>query len=142
MTKVDFYILATAAADQRAAFACRLANKAFRQGLNIYLHTGGEQQGREIDSLLWEFRPQSFLPHGVLGEPASDRIAIGWGDDPGEHHDLMINLDLSVPAFVGRFQRVAEIVSKDIPAIRQPLLQSWKWYEDRGYELNRTPVST
>ena len=48
----------------------------------------------------------------------------------------MINLDLEVPDFIGRFERVLEIVVQ-APAIRDPLRESWKRYKHFGYELNR-----
>ena len=134
MTEVDFYILQSAQPNDRAVFACRLADKAFRRGHGVYINTCDETSAGEINELLWSFRQQSFTPHGILGQDHSDRIAIGWGDDPGEHHDFMINLDLSVPAFVGRFEHVAEVVVQD-PGIRDPLRHSWKYFKDRGYPI-------
>ena len=136
MTRVDFYILQTHDPAARALFACRLADKVLRLGHRIYLHTSDEAAARELDTLLWAFRPQSFIPHAILKESAREPVAIGWGDDTGEHHDLMINLDLCVPAFVGRFERVAEIVVQD-PAIRDPLRESWKRYKHYGYPVKR-----
>ena len=62
-----------------------------------------EAQGRQLDELLWSYRPASFLPHGIAGEEDSQQIAIGWGQEPGDHNDLLINLQLAVPAFFGRF---------------------------------------
>ncbi|MEP5766632.1 MAG: DNA polymerase III subunit chi [Halieaceae bacterium] len=136
MTEVDFYVLDTEQPEQRNLFACRLTDKVFRRGHQVYLHTDSEQSARDLDQLLWGFRPQSFVPHGLLGTEHSERVAIGWGEDPGEHHDVMINLDLSVPAFVGRFQRVAEIVVQH-PQVRDPLRESWKRYKHYGYPVKR-----
>ena len=134
MTEVDFYILAREDPAERPNFACRLVDKAFRQGHRVYLHAANEQQAHQLDELLWGFRPQSFLPHGLLGAEHSDRIAIGWGNDPAEHDDVMINLDLAVPDFVGRFRRVAEVVVQ-APAVAEPLRKSYRFYKDRGYPL-------
>jgi DNA polymerase-3 subunit chi len=47
----------------------------------------------------------------------------------------MINLNLTVPDFVGRFSRVMEVVVQ-APAVRDPLRASYKFYQDRGYPLN------
>ena len=134
MTNVDFYILQTHDPSDRARFACRLTDKVLRLGRRIYLHTSDEAAARELDTLLWAFRPQSFVPHAIRTESAGEPVTIGWGEDPGAQQDLMINLDLRVPAFVGRFERIAEIVVQD-PAIRDPLRESWKHYQHYGYPV-------
>ncbi len=140
MTEVDFYVLqGEEDREQRKLFACKLANKIFRQGHQIYLHTTDEASAREMDTLLWNFRPESFLPHSLLGGEHDERIAIGWQADPAHHNDVMINLDLSVPDFVGRFKRVTEVVV-GVPDIREPLLKSWSYYEERGYPLKKHKI--
>jgi len=136
VTEVDFYVLSAEPPAERDRFACRLADLAFKRGHGVYIHTASEDSARGIDELLWSFRPQSFVPHGLLGSSEAERVAIGWGEDPGEHHDVMINLGLSVPDFVGRFERVAEIVVQD-PAIRDPLRDSWKRYKHYGYPITK-----
>lgn len=134
MTEVDFYVLKEERLEQRSLFACRLAERAFRDGRQIYLHTADEASAQELDQLLWGFRAQSFLPHGLIGTEDAERIGIGWGENPGNHQDVMINLDLRVPDFVGRFQRVLEIVVQ-LPGIRDPLRASWRHYKHYGYPV-------
>jgi DNA polymerase-3 subunit chi len=134
MTEVDFFILTAHEANDRTDFACRLVDKAFRRGQQIYLHTQDEAAATALSQKLWSFRPDSFLPHGLLGQGGSDRITIGWGADPGEQQDLMINLALVVPAFVGRFKRVVEVVVQE-PTIRDSLRESWKRYKHYGYPI-------
>ena len=136
MTRVDFYVLPQEDPGERQRFACRLAEKAFREGHRVYLHTADKPAADELDTLLWGFRKQSFLPHGLLGSDDAEHLGIGWGEDPGEHHDLMINLALAVPDFVGRFERVLEIVVQD-PSVREPLRESWKRYKHFGYPLKQ-----
>jgi DNA polymerase-3 subunit chi len=137
VTNVDFYVLQSAESLARPQFACRLTDKALKLGHQIYLHVVDEAAARELDTLLWSFRAQSFIPHALQGESKQEPVIIGWSEDPGEPHDLMINLDLRVPAFVGRFARVAEIVFQNDTAIRDPLLESWKHYKHYGYPIKR-----
>ena len=136
MTEVDFYILDEESPAQRKHFACRLAAQVFRQGHQVYIHTDDETAAREMDELLWNFQPESFLPHSLLGGEHAERVAIGWQTDPSPHNDVMINLSLSVPSFVGRFKRVTEVVVTQ-PDIRDPLRKSYKYYKDRGYPLKQ-----
>jgi DNA polymerase-3 subunit chi len=136
MTRVGFYVVQAAEAGQRLHVAARLADKAFRQGHRIFINATDEAQARALDELLWSFRPASFLPHALHGEEHSDNVAIGWGQDPGQHDDLLINLQLDIPPFFSRFQRVAEVVTQD-PESLAALRRSWSFYKERGYQLEK-----
>ncbi|MEZ5571622.1 MAG: DNA polymerase III subunit chi [Halioglobus sp.] len=136
MTLVGFYVVKSAAPGERLNIAARLADKAFQRGHRILINTCNEQQAVELDELLWRYRPASFLPHGLLGQTNSEIIGIGWGQDPDSHNDLLINLQLEIPAFFSRFQRVAEVVTQE-PDSLTALRQSWKFYKARGYQLEK-----
>ncbi|RLA56545.1 MAG: DNA polymerase III subunit chi [Gammaproteobacteria bacterium] len=136
MTRVGFYVVQAAEQGHRLQVAVRLADKAFQQGHRIFINAVDEAQARTLDELLWTFRPASFLPHGLHGQEHSDTIAIGWGQEPQNHNDLLINLQLGIPSFFSRFQRVAEVVTQD-PTSLQALRESWKFYKERGYQLEK-----
>ncbi|MCR3873061.1 DNA polymerase III subunit chi, partial [Pseudomonas aeruginosa] len=44
MTRVDFYVIPSADPWARLQVACRLAEKAWRQGMQVYLHCADEAQ--------------------------------------------------------------------------------------------------
>jgi len=134
MPQVDFYILPSADPATRLAFACKLTEKAWRLGHRIYLHCQDAAQRNALDERLWSFKDEAFLPHGVTEEDADAPIALGLGDDPGSHHDLLINLALVVPPFCERFERIAELVVNE-PAIRQASRTNYRVYRERGYPL-------
>ena len=136
MTRVGFYVVQAAEQGHRLQVAVRLADKAFQQGHRIFINAVDEAQARTLDELLWTFRPASFLPHGLHGQEHSDTIAIGWGQEPQNHNDLLINLQLGIPSFFSRFQRVAEVVTQD-PTSLKALRESWKFYKERGYQLEK-----
>jgi DNA polymerase-3 subunit chi len=136
MTRVGFYVVQAADQGQRLQVAARLTDKAFQQGHPIFINAADETQARTLDELLWSFRPASFVPHGLHGQEHSDTIAIGWGQEPQDHNDLLINLQLDIPPFFSRFQRVAEVVTQD-PDSLQALRKSWKFYKERGYQLEK-----
>ncbi len=136
MTRVGFYVVQSAAPGQRLTVAARLADKAFQQGHRIFINAADETQANELNELLWSFRPASFLPHGLLGQEHCDTIAIGWGQEPENHNDLLINLQLTIPSFFSRFQRVAEVVTQE-PEHLAALRDSWRFYKARGYHLDK-----
>jgi DNA polymerase-3 subunit chi len=134
MTKVDFYILPSADPAARLEFACKLTEKAWRLGHRVYLHCADAAQREALDARLWSFKGESFVPHGAAEEDRQAPVALGLGDDPGEHCDLLVNLDLKVPAFFQRFARVAELVIEE-PAIRQAARENFRFYREAGYPL-------
>ena len=136
MTLVGFYVVQSAAPGQRLNIAARLADKAFQHGHRIFINAADEAQANRLDELLWSFRPASFLPHGLLGQEHSDTIAIGWGQEPENHNDLLINLQLEIPPFFSRFARVAEVVTQEPDSIAA-LRNSWRFYKERGYQLEK-----
>ena len=136
MTLVGFYVVQSAAPGERLRVAARLADKAFQRGHRIFINAHDEAQAHALNDLLWSFRPASFLPHGLQGQEHSEAIAIGWGQEPEKHNDLLINLQLTIPPFFSRFQRVAEVVTQD-PASLTALRASWKFYQERGYQLEK-----
>lgn len=136
MTRVGFYVVQAAAAGQRLEVAARLADKAYIQGHNIYINATDKPQAQALNELLWSFRPASFMPHALAGEEQSEQIAIGWGQDPGKHSDLLINLQLEIPSFFSRFARVAEVVTQGEDSLAA-LRKSWLFYKERGYHLEK-----
>ena len=136
MTRVDFYVVSDTGTDARLKVAVRLIDKAWNCGHNLFIHVADEQKARQLDELLWSFRPSSFLPHGLADCNADEPIVIGWGQEPKSHNDVLINLTIEAPPFFSRFLRVAEIVTKD-PKCLEKLRNTWRFYKDRGYPLHK-----
>ncbi len=136
MTRVGFYVVQAAGETDRLTVAARLADKAFQHGHRIFINATDESQARQLDQVLWNFRPGSFLPHALLGQEDREPVVIGWGQDPQIHDDLLINLQLEIPPFFSRFRRVAEVVTQDERSL-QALRDSWRFYRDRGYQLEK-----
>ncbi|MGV8916223.1 MAG: DNA polymerase III subunit chi [Pseudomonas sp.] len=134
MTQVDFYILPSADPSARLDFACKLSEKAWRLGHRVYLHCSDAAQRDDLDARLWRFKGESFVPHGAAEDDHDAPIVLGLGNDPGQHQDLLVNLDLRIPEFFKRFARVAEVVVED-PAIRQAARESFRFYREQGYPL-------
>ena len=136
MTRVGFYVVQAAGEAQRLLIAAKLTATAFGQGHRVFINASSEAQATELDQLLWNYRPGAFLPHDLHSGEFSEQIAIGWGQDPASHDDLLINLQLEIPPFFGRFHRVAEVVTQDDASLNA-LRASWKFYRERGYQLEK-----
>jgi len=137
MTQVDFYILNDSQPDALSLFTCRLAEKAYRQGHQVYIHLESARQVSQLDDLLWTYRDGSFLPHGIHASdsPGEQPVLLGHTDAPEGPGDVLLNLAAEVPGFFSRYNRVAELVGGEdnrLAAARR----RYRFYKERGYTLN------
>lgn len=135
MTRVDFYVLRTSDPQTRRITACRLIEKAYRQGHRIFLRTGSPDESRLFDDLLWTFRQGSFVPHELAGSDASEApVLIGQELPADAPRDVLVNMDPTLPADFESFERVAELVDQE-DAVRLAGRQRYKHYQTQGHEL-------
>jgi DNA polymerase-3 subunit chi len=114
--RVDFYVLNSATAKQRWAFACRLAEKAYLRDLRVVILNDTLSDAQALDDLLWTFNDRSFVPHQLCtAERASDvstEVQLSVEPD-APAADLLVNLAARLPAHWQRYARIAEIIDAD-----------------------------
>ena len=112
MTRISFYVLAEDTEESRRLFACRLAEKAWREGNRIYIAVNDESEAKAMDKQLWQFRPESFVPHNSeYTDAPTSAVVIGSQEDCGDHHDLLINLRNQIPThFIPHTQKGIDVV--------------------------------
>jgi DNA polymerase-3 subunit chi len=115
--RVDFYVLKTAAAKQRWAFACRLTEKAYLKNLKIVVLSDSLADAQALDELLWTFNERSFVPHKIcLDEQAVDHATpVHLTLEPAAipSADLLVNLGQRLPMQLQGYTRIAEIIDAD-----------------------------
>jgi DNA polymerase-3 subunit chi len=115
--RVDFYVLKSAAAKQRWAFACRLIEKAYLLDLKVLVLNDSLADAQALDELLWTFNERSFVPHQLCvdGQPVDPatpvQLAVHSDDSPAA--DLLLNLASAQPANLQRYARIAEVIDAD-----------------------------
>lgn len=137
MARVDFYVLERADERSRHTLACKLAEKAYRLKNTVYIHAKSRSDAERLDELLWTFRDGSFVPHGLSDasdDTASSPVIIGSESGGIESRDLLINLCDEIPAFVGAFARVAELVTSD-ENCRLLSRKRFVEYRDQGHTI-------
>lgn len=145
MTRIDFYVLPELRLDAREHFAARLAAKAFRQGHRSLIQVADDADVARLTALLWETPHNAFLGHERLGTPGVDHrapVVLATGQELAQMdpaalpiHDLLINLELEIPARFAAFDRVAEIICQD-EKVRDAGRTSYRFYRERGYPLH------
>ncbi|MCG6872944.1 MAG: DNA polymerase III subunit chi [Gammaproteobacteria bacterium] len=139
MTRIDFYLVQSPGESAARRVACRLANKAWRAGNQVFIHTRNEDETQAMDELLWTFSPGSFVPHGTGESDPAAPVVIDAGPAPEDHTAVLISLRDEVPEGFSRFQRLAEIVAADEVA-RNGARERYRFYRDRGYPLEKHDV--
>lgn len=131
MTRVDFYLLP--ANESVFPYACRLTEKAYRQGHKVFLLTDTDEEAARLDELLWTFRQGSFVPHrAVTGNTDAGPCPVAVGRvPPAGFDDVMINLGSAVPEAFRRFRRVIELVEPD-DAARALRREHFRYYRSQG----------
>ena len=143
MTQVDFYLLQDDSAQTRVGFACRLADKAYRLGNRVFIHTESAEQSRQLDDLLWTFQQNSFVPHAIYQDEQHNPppVLLAHDAEPDASSHVLINLAAEIPLFFSRFERVAELVNQNA-GIRQQGRSRYSFYKDRGYPLRTHEIKT
>ncbi|VEG90739.1 DNA polymerase III subunit chi [Legionella spiritensis] len=113
--RVDFYLLKSGDLQTRWHLACRLLEKAYLRGHQIFVLCNNRQEAEHLDELLWTFKEDSFVPHNLQGEGPEPPppIQIGHAQEPRGFNDILLNLSDEIPAFHNRFSRIMEIVLND-----------------------------
>lgn len=140
MTRIDFYTLEPDSAGDRFLLSCRLAERARGEGMRVLIYCPDPESARHLDRLLWTYRQDSFLPHGLVGPAFPDLdlgltpVLISPDGNPEAEDQVLINLAPEAPAFFSRFERVCEPVDQD-PDVTDAGRRRFRFYKDRGYPL-------
>jgi DNA polymerase-3 subunit chi len=139
MTRVNFYLLGREDEGARELFACRLAEKLLREGTRVQLATDDEESARALDNLLWQFRPDSFVPHALAGSAAADNtdILITW--QAPLPVPVVLNLRSTPLTNPEAFETIAEIILAG-DAARADGRQRWAHYKQASCELQHHPI--
>lgn len=110
LPRIDFYLLATNAVAACESFCCRLTEKAYRQGYQVFILTDDKVLTHTLDLRLWTFRAGSFVPHAAAEQAGEEPVLIGE-QLPNTAVDLLINMAAQCPDGWQRLTRIAEIAT-------------------------------
>lgn len=141
VSRVDFYVLPSGLSAER--FACAMAAKARRKGLQIYVHTASKPDALNLDDLLWTFKDISFLPHRLhdAGEDDGSSVTVGWDGRLPEPAQVLINLTRGIPEFAASFERIIEAVVPETP-LREQARERYRRYRELGFELHSHEIDS
>ncbi|MFD2113030.1 DNA polymerase III subunit chi [Thiorhodococcus fuscus] len=141
MPQIDFYSLKPTSRGDRFQVACRLAERIRAQNLRLLIHCPDRDEARHLDRLLWTYREDSFLPHGLAGKVDQELTPILIAEDgrPETETQVLLNLGREVPGFFTRFDRVCDLVDLD-PTLRAAGRERFRYYRDQGHPLRHHQI--
>ena len=139
MNRADLYLLNTPALSEQVSFCCRLTEKAFDEFERIHIQTSESVQNEALDTALWTFKPESFLPHdiGQAIEPAPPIIIDSKNLQEGlfKSKNLLILLATTLPSNAVNFDRMCILVPNDEAEIQQARTL-YKTLKQQGIEVH------
>lgn len=148
MPEALFYLMTASktlsATDQVLRFACQLAEQAYVNQQLVYLHCQDREQAYAVDELLWQFKPESFVPHNLKGEGPTGGAPVEIGFDklgPNKNRHLLLNLADQVPPFTVNFGQIIDFVANDTE--RKPVARErYRQYRQLGVTLKTQDLAT
>lgn len=137
MTRIDFYHLQKSSLDQVLP---KLCEKAYATGKHIKVYLGVPERVDFINSLLWTYADESFLPHGTKKDGFADEqpIFISAEEVNENNAELLILADGAVLPIdsLEKYERVLNIFDGNDDIAVQKARQYWKDIKSLNYELH------
>ena len=115
--RVDCYLIENFHKEQEQ-FVCRLAQTALQRGYTVHIHLPAQADVERLDARLWDFRPDSFVPHARCTDNDTDApVTLGTGDERPAA-GLLIDLTAQIPSRIDDFERIAVVLPAEDAAQR------------------------
>lgn len=144
MPEVDFYVLNTNNPAARREFVARLLGTIQRRRKTVWVAVADEDDAGLMDRLLWEFPPESFLPHTVVTEAnaAPDTpVLISALAEAQPLPDVYVNLRNQLPPQHHALERLVEVVIEE-PSVLAATRDNYRFYREQGYEVRTHNIAS
>lgn len=134
MSSVDFYEVK---APRWELVLCRHVETAYEAGERVYVRCSSEALARHVDELLWTFREDSFVPHGLwpgAGE-LKDPVAVGWHPGNPNRASRLVLAGAGEPDELSRYERATDFVPVADAALTGAARARYRAFRGRGHEV-------
>lgn len=131
VTEVYFYHLERQSLDDALP---KLLERSLARGWRATVQAASEERVEALNIRLWDYRPDSFLPHGTArdGHAAEQPIYLTAGDDNPNAAQIRFLLDGTVLADASPYVRVAYVFDgRDTEAVARAR-EAWQEAKARG----------
>ena len=135
MTEVDFVEVTASRLEMRA---CEIAERTYAQGISLQIIAANREQAARLDELLWSFRPDSFVPHGLFEggkRVPSQPVVITDTHVKAPGVESLLMTDYCPIELVAEFSQAIHLVVVDNQERLQSSRDYWTQLRDAGFTL-------
>lgn len=106
----------------------QLLEKTLERGWRAVVETGSRERAEALDSLLWTYRDDSFLPHGLSGDATDAHQPILLTTEPENVNGAGVRffVDRAVPQSAEGYQRIVYMFSGHDPDAVSEARLAWR----------------
>lgn len=135
MRRVDFYHLLQWPLEQALP---PLLGKVLESGQRAVVLTSSRPRAEALSAVLWTFRPEGWLPHGVPGDgfEADQPVWLSDSDDRPNGAAILLLTDGMTSARMGDYDRCLDLFDGRDDSAVQDARRRWVACRDAGWELH------
>jgi len=134
MTEIGFYHLRNLPLERALP---QLLEKAYAGGYRVVLMAGSPERVDHLDTVLWTYGEESFLPHGSAkdGSPAQQPIWLTVDDENPNNADMLVLVDGATSGHLAGYKRVLDVFDGNDEAAVEAARSRWRQAKDAGHAL-------
>ena len=131
--RIDFYHLQKSTLEQVLPV---LAQKVYTSGKRLLIRTELSERAEFINTLLWTFNPDSWLPHGTDadGFETEQSVFISTGQDNPNNAEMVLLTDGGTIEEICSFERCFNLFNGHDETAVQSARELWKAATQHGFE--------
>ncbi len=135
VTEVYFYHLETRTLDDVLP---NLLKRSLKRGWRATVQAASEERVAALDTLLWTYDDESFLPHGTArdGRASSQPIYLTAGEDNPNEAQVRFLVDGAMLADAAPYTRVAYLFDGRDPDAVAQARQAWQAAKSQGLAIS------
>ena len=134
MTEIGFYHLRASPLDRALP---QLLEKAYAGGHRIVVLSSSGERVEHLNSLLWTYNDEAFLPHGSAkdGNPDQQPIWLTVADENPNQASMLVLVDGAVSSRLAEYKRVCDMFDGNDEAALAAARARWKAAKEAGHTL-------
>lgn len=111
-----------------------LLEKTLERGWRAVIETGSSERADVLDSALWTYRDESFLPHAIAGDPSDflQPILITTGTENANNASVRFFVDRAVPRSGEGYERLVYLFAGRDPDAVAEARGAWRALKEQN----------